>query len=149
MAAVALADCAVEIAPGVHWVGALDPHLRSFDIILKTANGSSYKAYVVRGENGVAVIDTVKENFANDFFLRLESVASYDEITSIVLNHLEPDHSGALPELLRRAPRPAFTCPRARSWLCSSVEVLLDEILYRVDTRFHHHDPLWQVLYAL
>jgi flavorubredoxin len=67
MATAAITDNAVEIAPGVHWVGALDPHLRSFDIILKTANGTSYNAYVVRGNNGVAIIDTVKENFAEDF----------------------------------------------------------------------------------
>jgi len=95
---------AVEIAPGVHWVGALDPHLREFDIILKTANGTSYNAYCVRGAWGVAVIDTVKESHADEFFARLEQVASYDEIRVIVLNHLEPDHSGALPELMRRAP---------------------------------------------
>lgn len=104
-------DQAVELAPGVHWIGALDPHLRRFDIILSTANGTSYNAYLVRGEQGVAVIDTVKEAFADDFFRRLESVARYDEITTIVLNHLEPDHSGALPELLRRAPNPTSTPP--------------------------------------
>ena len=90
MPAAALTDQAVELAPGVHWVGALDPHLRNFDIILKTANGTTYNSYVVRGENGVAVIDTVKESFADIFFQRLESVADYDEITTIVLNHLEP-----------------------------------------------------------
>ncbi len=95
---------AVRLAPGVHWIGALDPGLRNFDIILRTANGTSYNAYCVRGSDGVAVIDTVKEEFADTFFARLEAVARYDEITAIVLNHLEPDHSGALPELLRRAP---------------------------------------------
>lgn len=96
---------AVEIAPGVHWVGALDPELREFDVILRTANGTSYNAYCVRGRHGVAVIDTVKVSHAGDFFRRLEQVAAYDEIRAIVLNHLEPDHSGALPELLRRAPQ--------------------------------------------
>jgi len=96
---------AVTLSERVHWVGALDPSLRTFDIILKTANGTSYNAYVVRGSEGVAVIDTVKENFADDFFARLESVARYDEIKVIVLNHLEPDHTGALPELMRRAPQ--------------------------------------------
>ncbi|MBK7327169.1 MAG: FprA family A-type flavoprotein [Propionivibrio sp.] len=122
MAAAALTDRAVEIAPGVHWVGALDPHLRSFDIILKTANGTSYNAYVVRGENGVAVIDTVKEAFSDDFFRRLESIADYAEITTIVLNHLEPDHSGALPELLRRA-------PQARVYLSSRAQMMLKALL--------------------
>lgn len=95
---------AIEIAPGVHWIGALDPMLRSFDIILRTANGTTYNAYLVRGQDGVAVIDTVKAGFADDFFARLETVADYDEIRVIVLNHLEPDHTGALPELMRRAP---------------------------------------------
>ncbi|MDD3610551.1 MAG: FprA family A-type flavoprotein [Halothiobacillaceae bacterium] len=105
----ALADTrppvAVPVADGVHWIGALDPGLRQFDIILRTANGTSYNAYCVRGRDGVAVIDTVKENYADTFFARLESVARYDEIRAIVLNHLEPDHSGALPELMARAPQ--------------------------------------------
>ncbi len=96
---------AVEVSPGVHWIGALDPGLRSFDLILRTANGTTYNSYLVRGDEGVAVIDTVKAEFADDFFARLESVARYDEIRVIVLNHLEPDHTGALPELMRRAPQ--------------------------------------------
>lgn len=95
----------VELVPGVHWIGALDPQLRVFDVILKTANGTTYNAYCVRGSSGVAVIDTVKSEFADTFFARLEAVARYDEITAIVLNHLEPDHTGALPELMRRAPQ--------------------------------------------
>ena len=122
MATAAITEQAVELAPGVHWIGALDPHLRSFDIILRTANGTTYNSYVVRGEHGVAVIDTVKEAFAGDFFARLESVARYDEITTIVLNHLEPDHSGALPELLKRA-------PQARVYLSSRAQMMLKALL--------------------
>ncbi|MGL4408966.1 FprA family A-type flavoprotein [Zoogloea sp.] len=96
---------AIPVAEGVHWIGALDPQLRNFDIILKTANGTTYNAYCVRGSAGVAIIDTVKAEFADEFFARFEQVADYAEITTIVLNHLEPDHTGALPELLRRAPQ--------------------------------------------
>jgi flavorubredoxin len=99
------AGAAVEVAPGVHWIGAFDPDLRAFDLILRTANGTSYNAYCVRGSEGVAIVDTVKEGFADAFFARLESVCGYDEIRAIVLNHLEPDHTGALPELMRRAPQ--------------------------------------------
>ncbi len=109
---------AVEVAPGVHWIGALDPTLRTFDIILKTANGTTYNAYLVRGETGVAIVDTVKAEFADEFFARLESVARYDEIRAIVLNHLEPDHTGALPELMRRAPGASlYISTRANSML--------------------------------
>ncbi|MEX5729953.1 flavorubredoxin [Rhodovulum iodosum] len=93
-----------EVADRVTWIGALDPALRNFDIILKTANGTTYNSYVVRGSAGVAVIDTVKQEFTEEFFAKLEEVVPYDEITTLVLNHLEPDHTGAVPEFLRRAP---------------------------------------------
>lgn len=109
---------AVEFAPDVFWVGALDPTLRTFDIILKTSNGTTYNSYLIRGSEGVAIVDTVKHEFSDEFFARLESVASYDEIKVIVLNHLEPDHSGALPELMRRAPNARlYISTRATSML--------------------------------
>ena len=93
-----------EIAPSVHFIGAFDPRIRTFDIIMKTANGSSYNAYLIRGSEGVAVMDTVKKEFSEAFFKRLELLCDYDEIRYIVLHHLEPDHSGALLELMERAP---------------------------------------------
>ena len=130
-----LSEGAVELAPGVHWVGALDPHLRNFDIILKTANGTSYNSYVVRGSEGVAVIDTVKENYADTFFRRLESIARYDEITTIVLNHLEPDHSGALPELLRRA-------PQAKVYLSARAQMMLKALLKPSDSQPPDYTPV-------
>ena len=120
---------AVEIAERVHWIGALDPGLRSFDIILKTANGTSYNAYLVRGSDGVAVVDTVKREFAEVFFRRLESVARYDEIRHIVLNHLEPDHTGALPELMRRA-------PKARVYISRRAQSMLKALLKRDEFEF-------------
>jgi len=113
---------AVEIAPDTHWIGALDPTLREFDIILKTANGTTYNSYCVRGSNGVAVIDTVKESHAEEFFRRLEHVTRYDEITTIVLNHLEPDHSGALPELMRRA-------PQAKLYISAKAQLMLKALV--------------------
>lgn len=119
----------VALSERVHWIGALDPNLRNFDIILKTANGTSYNAYVVRGSDGVAIIDTVKENFAEDFFTRLEAVALYDEIKVIVLNHLEPDHTGALPELMRRA-------PKARVYISQKAQTMIKALLKQDDFEF-------------
>lgn len=94
----------VPLSERVYWIGALDPDIRTFDVILKTANGTSYNAYAVQGSEGIAIIDTVKQEFAADFFARLEKMVDYKDIKAIILNHLEPDHTGALPELLERAP---------------------------------------------
>jgi len=121
---------AVEIAPNVHWIGALDPQLREFDIILKTANGTTYNAYCVRGTDGVAIIDTVKASHAEEFFRRLEQVARYDEITTIVLNHLEPDHSGSLPELMRRA-------PQAKLYISGKAQLMLKALVKSEDLLFN------------
>ncbi len=120
---------AVSLSERVHWIGALDPNLRTFDIILKTANGTSYNAYLVQGSEGFAVIDTVKESFAADFFARLESVARYEQITVIVLNHLEPDHTGALPELMRRA-------PQARLYISQKAQTMLKALLKQTELEF-------------
>lgn len=120
---------AIELARGVHWIGALDPQLRHFDVVLNTERGTSYNAYLVRGDNGVALIDTVKAEFAEEYFHRLESVARYDEIRTIVLNHLEPDHTGALPELLRRSPKAkVYLSARAKPMLKGLSNVAADVI---------------------
>jgi flavorubredoxin len=121
---------AVEIAPNVHWIGALDPALREFDIILKTANGTTYNAYCVRGTDGVAIVDTVKASHAEEFFRRLEQVARYDEITTIVLNHLEPDHSGSLPELMRRA-------PQAKLYISGKAQLMLKALVKSEGLQFN------------
>ena len=117
---------AIALSERVYWIGALDPNLRTFDIILKTANGTSYNAYLIKGSHGVAVIDTVKENFAEDFFARLESVARYEDISVIVLNHLGPDHTGALPELMRRA-------PHAQLYISQKAQTMLKALLKQED----------------
>ncbi len=93
------------LSESVHFIGAFDPKIRTFDIIMKTANGSSYNAYLVRGSEGVCVMDTVKKEFSEPFFKRLELLCDYEEIKYIVLHHLEPDHSGALEELMILAPQ--------------------------------------------
>lgn len=122
---------AVQLDDSVYWIGALDPTLRTFDIILSTANGTTYNSYLVRGSEGVAIIDTVKEEFADDFFQRLESVVDYSEIKYIVLNHLEPDHTGALPELLRRAPQAhVYISQRAQSMLKALLKGSREELQY-------------------
>ncbi|MES9980183.1 MAG: FprA family A-type flavoprotein, partial [Candidatus Thiodiazotropha sp. 6PLUC5] len=119
---------AVEFADDVYWIGALDPSLRTFDIILSTANGTSYNSYLVKGDDGVAIIDTVKENFSDEFFARLESEVDYKEIKAIILNHLEPDHTGALPELMRRAPQAKlYISQRATSMLKALLKPTSDD----------------------
>lgn len=93
------------IAKDIYFIGVFDPDIRSFDIVMKTANGSSYNAYLIKTSEGVIIVDTVKKEFQQAFFEHIETLCSYDEIQYVIVHHIEPDHSGALPELIHRAPQ--------------------------------------------
>lgn len=97
-------DEAIQIKKDLYYIGVSDPDIRTFDIIMKTANGTTYNAYLLKTPQGVIIFDTVKAEFEEVFFKKINSVCSYDDIKYIVMHHLEPDHSGALPTLTKRAP---------------------------------------------
>ena len=48
----------VKISEGVHWVGALDPQLRVFDIIMKADHGTTYNSYLITGGERAAGVVT-------------------------------------------------------------------------------------------
>jgi len=102
----------VEIAEGVHWVGALDPQLRVFDIIMKADHGTTYNAYLITAGDKVAVVDTVKAPFYEEFKENLASLVNLKDIDYLIVNHTEPDHSGSLAMFLEDAPRAKVVCSR-------------------------------------
>jgi flavorubredoxin len=95
---------ALKIDKDLYYIGVEDPEIRTFDIIMKTANGTTYNSYLLKTDDGVVIFDTVKEEFENDFFEKIESVCNYDDIKYIIMHHLEPDHSGALKSLSKKVP---------------------------------------------
>jgi flavorubredoxin len=102
----------VELAEGVHWVGVLDPQLRVFDIIMKADHGTTYNAYLITAGDKVAVVDTVKAPFYEEFKENLASLVNLKDIDYIIVNHTEPDHSGSLAMFLEDAPRAKVVCSR-------------------------------------
>lgn len=92
---------AVKIKEGVYWVGAIDWKLRNFHGY-STSRGSTYNAYLIIDDD-ITLIDTVKAPFAQEMLERISSVCEPEKIKNIIINHAEPDHSGALPRLLEVA----------------------------------------------
>lgn len=92
-----------EIKKGVNWVGVMDKDLLIFDIVFPLKSGTTYNSYLVKGEK-IALIDTVKETFFDEFFEKITSVVEPVKIDYIIINHTEPDHSGALGKLLEKVP---------------------------------------------
>lgn len=95
---------AIQIKKDLYYIGVSDPNIRTFDIIMKTANGPTYNSYLLKTSEGVIIFDTVKHEFEDKFFSKIESICKYEDIKYIIMHHLEPDHSGALPTLTKRAP---------------------------------------------
>jgi flavorubredoxin len=98
------------IKNNVSWVGKVDWELETFHgHELTTHHGSTYNSYLIQEEKTV-LIDTVWKPFANEFVDNLAQEGVLDKIDFIVANHGEIDHSGALPELLRRIPDTPIYC---------------------------------------
>lgn len=111
---------AIKVNKDIYYIGVSDPDIRTFDIIMKTANGTTYNSYLVKTDEGVIIFDTVKKEFQEQFFKNVESLCNYDDIKYIVMHHLEPDHSGALAELTKKAPNAKiFISPMAQPMLKS------------------------------
>ncbi|WP_300347831.1 FprA family A-type flavoprotein [Clostridium sp.] len=95
----------LTIKEDLFWVGALDPNLRVFDIIMYTPYGTTYNSYVVKGNEKTAVFETVKEQFFDEYISRLEDLGvNPSELDYIVVSHTEPDHAGSIGKLLDLAP---------------------------------------------
>jgi len=117
-----------ELRPGIHWVGAIDWDRRSFDELVPIPAGTTYNAYLVRGSERTALIDTVEPGHAQSLLARLErlGVRSLDWIVS---NHAEQDHSGSLPAVLERYPQvQVLATPRAQPLLVELLGIAPDRI---------------------
>lgn len=93
----------IPINDNVKWIGVFDYDIVTFDIVMETQYGTTYNSYFINAEKK-AIIETVKETFTEPFLEKIQSLCNPEEIAFIILDHTEPDHSGALRHLLRIAP---------------------------------------------
>jgi flavorubredoxin len=89
---------AVKINEYIYWVGAIDWNARDFHGY-STNRGTTYNAFLVLADK-ITLIDTVKEPFRNEMLSRISSIIDPGEISYIISNHSEMDHSGCLPEII-------------------------------------------------
>ena len=99
---------AIEIAPDVYWVGAVDWNERNFHGYT-TERGTSYNAYLIVDEK-IALVDTCKEAFAGELLERIADVVDPASIDYVIANHGEPDHSGGVPAVMAAAPHARLVC---------------------------------------
>jgi flavorubredoxin len=107
---------AVEIKNQIFWVGAIDWNLRNFHGYL-TQRGSTYNAYLIIDEK-ITLVDTVKSYLREEMFARIKTIIDPAKIDYIVCNHVEMDHSGTLPYMVKEAPNAVIlTSPNGKRGL--------------------------------
>jgi anaerobic nitric oxide reductase flavorubredoxin len=93
-----------ELVKGVHWVGVVDWGLKHFHgFELSTHRGSAYNSFLIMDDH-IALVDTVWAPFTDQFIENVRKVVDPSKIEYVVVNHSEPDHSGALPAIMRLCP---------------------------------------------
>ena len=103
---------AVKIAEGVYWIGVIDWDIRDYHGY--TLKGTTYNAFLVFGDNEVAVIDNTYPGSSAQLWGRIEDAFAQEnrevKVDVIIQNHIEKDHSGALTEIHKRFPDAPIYC---------------------------------------
>ncbi|MGC8932936.1 MAG: FprA family A-type flavoprotein [Candidatus Methanodesulfokora sp.] len=118
-----------EILDGIFSVGAVHWDRRLFDELIPLPDGTSYNAYVVRGKDKIALIDTVDPSKKEELLKNLDELGL--RIDYIISHHAEQDHSGAIPDVLEKYPEAkVVTNEKCKDMLISLLDV--DESKFKV-----------------
>jgi flavorubredoxin len=87
-----------EVKKDLYWVGAIDWNIRDFHGY-STPKGTTYNSYLVLDEK-VALFDAVKKPFRKCLIDNIKKLIDPKKIDYLVVNHVEMDHSGSVPEII-------------------------------------------------
>lgn len=93
-----------EITSGIYYTGVNDRVTDKFEGMWPLPYGVSYNAYLVRGSKGTALMDTVEITEVHEYLDAVERTLQGSTPDYLVVHHMEPDHSGSIPEVVRRWP---------------------------------------------
>jgi len=95
----------VKLFEDIYWVGAVDWNVRNFHgFTYSTHRGTTYNAYLILDDK-VTLVDSVYAPFTEEMFSRIKEIIDPSKIDYIIANHVESDHSGAIGEILKHAPK--------------------------------------------
>lgn len=102
----------VKVAENIYWVGAVDWNIRSFHgPSFHTPFGTTYNSYLIVDEK-VTLVDGVYAPFTGELLDNIRQIVDPARIEVLVVNHVEPDHSGAIPYIMEIVPHAQVVCSR-------------------------------------
>jgi len=118
-----------QLKPNVYAVGAIDWDRRLFDELIPLPDGTSYNAYLVKGSEKTALLDTVDPTKTEVLIDNLVKLGT-DRIDYIVAHHAEQDHSGSIPDILTLYPdAKVVTNPKCKGMLIDLLNISEDKFI--------------------
>ena len=116
----------LQLSSNVNWVGVNDTETPLFEGLWRIPEGVSYNSYLIVGSEKTALIDSVHEKNALEHFEKISKLTDFLNIDYLVINHMEPDHTGAVSALLTKA---------------SNARVVFTPIAQTIFKKFYGFDP--------
>ncbi len=92
-----------NLAENIYYLGVNDRRTHLFENLWPLPYGVTYNSYLIVDEK-VCLIDTVDRKFTDDYFQQLDNILGDRKVDYVVINHVEPDHSGSLAALRSKYP---------------------------------------------
>ena len=113
----------------IYSVGVIDWDRRLFDELIPLPDGTTYNAYVVKGEEKTALLDTVDPAKKDELIGNLKSLG-VEKIDYIIAHHAEQDHSGSIPDILSLYPEAkVVTNSKCKSFLMDLLHIPEDKFI--------------------
>lgn len=103
-----------QVTDDIIYVGVSDRRIQLFENVYPIPRGVAYNSYVLLDKETV-LFDTVDRSVTGQFFENLNAVLDGKDLDYLVVNHMEPDHSSAISEVLVRYPNAKVVCTKAAS----------------------------------
>ncbi|MCX6577113.1 MAG: FprA family A-type flavoprotein, partial [Candidatus Aminicenantes bacterium] len=116
-----------KIKDHIFSVGAVDWDRRLFDSLIPLPDGTSYNAYLIRGSEKTALLDTVDPSKTD---ILLENLKGFPSIDYVIAHHAEQDHSGSIPAVLAKYPQAKVLCTlKAKGMLMDHLDIAEDKFI--------------------
>ncbi|OWZ84325.1 FprA family A-type flavoprotein [Natranaerobius trueperi] len=91
------------VTENIKWIGTNDRTTELFEALWPLPDGVSYNSFLINDDK-ITIIDTVKDSEIYNFLNKIQYVIKDNSVDYLIINHMEPDHSGAIKALIKEYP---------------------------------------------
>ena len=122
----------IKLADNIYYLGFNDRRTELFENIWPIPGGVSYNSYLIVDEK-IALVDTVERQFTEDYLGKVEEIIGNRSVDYLIVNHMEPDHSGALRTIKARYPGITLVGNKKTFGIMESFDITPDYLLVVYD----------------